>query len=278
MMAAIADERPGAVIGRHARLELVFELRQGRTVLSHAYAEPPFRVGRWFDEGPAVHLIMASSAPGIFGGDRFYQVVRVCRGARVRLTSQSAIQVHPSPDATTAEYTARYEVEDGASLWCHWDPLIPFAGSRLVQRIDVCINGGASLYWSDAFTAGRQATGETWRFAELSNEFRLRRDDELLYLERYRIMPEHQPVTGRWAAGGASCFGTMLVSAPELEAAAAERVHRELLQCDGCRMAADCLDEGVLIARLMAASPVAFRAAREHLARRFAANAPRGPA
>jgi urease accessory protein UreH len=268
MIAAIADARPGPVIGRHARLELTFEVRQGRSVLSHAYAEPPFRVGRWFAEGSAVHVIMASSAPGIFGGDRFEQTVRVGPGASVRLTSQSAIQVHPSPDGTLAEYTARYEVEDGASLWCHWDPLIPFAGARLTQRIGVRLRRHGSLYWSDAFTAGRQAKGEAWRFAELANEFELWRDEALTYLERYRIMPDDQAPTGRWTAGGASCFGTTLVSVPGLDPAAAENAHLALRQFDGCDAAVDVCD-GTLIGRLMAASPVPFRAAREHLARRF---------
>lgn len=41
-------------------------------------------------------MIMASSAPGIFGGDRFQQRIRLEPGARVRLTSQSALHVpHP---------------------------------------------------------------------------------------------------------------------------------------------------------------------------------------
>src|SRR5262245_50099929 len=43
------DERPLSVIGRHARLDLTFLYRSGRTVLAEAYAEPPFRVGRWFE-------------------------------------------------------------------------------------------------------------------------------------------------------------------------------------------------------------------------------------
>ena len=40
------DRRDAGEVGRHARLELVFAVRGGRTVLAHAYAEPPFRVGR----------------------------------------------------------------------------------------------------------------------------------------------------------------------------------------------------------------------------------------
>ena len=46
MSASPTDRRGRPTVGRHARLELVFSMRRGRTVLAHAYAEPPFRVGR----------------------------------------------------------------------------------------------------------------------------------------------------------------------------------------------------------------------------------------
>src|SRR3981081_3974478 len=92
------DQRTASAVGRHARLELTFAYRMGRTVLREAYAEPPFRVGRCFPEGRDLHMIVAASAPGVFGGDCLQQTIRVERGARVRLTSQSALQVHPTPD------------------------------------------------------------------------------------------------------------------------------------------------------------------------------------
>jgi urease accessory protein len=134
------------VVGRHARLDLSFLYRNGRTVLAEAYAEPPFRVGRWFAEGEGLHMILASSAPGAFGHDRLQQSVRIGSGARVRLTSQSAMQVHPSPDSATAHLESSYHVEDGADLHCEWHPLIPFAEARIDQRIELNIDGGGSLY------------------------------------------------------------------------------------------------------------------------------------
>ena len=80
-MTARADDRAGRPrSGGSARLELMFDVRNGRTVLAHGYAEPPLRIGRCFDEGRGVHLILASSAPGVFGGDRMQHVVRArCR-------------------------------------------------------------------------------------------------------------------------------------------------------------------------------------------------------
>ena len=144
--AACRDERSLSVVGRHARLELTFLYRNGRTVLAEAYAEPPFRIGRCFAEGDGLRLILTSSAPGPFGQDRWQQTVRVGCGARVRLTSQSALQVHPSLDAATAHLESSYYVEDGAHLHCHWHPLIPFADARIAQRINVHVAGSGYLY------------------------------------------------------------------------------------------------------------------------------------
>jgi urease accessory protein len=256
------DDRPLPVVGRHARLDLAFLYRNGRTVLAEAYAEPPFRVGRWFAEGEGLHMILASSAPGVFGHDRLQQTVRVGCGARVRLTSQSAMQVHPSLEGATAHLLSSYRVEDGAHLHCDWHPLIPFAAARIDQRIDVNIAGGGCLYWSDALMSGRQARGERWKFASLAHEIAVYRDGCLEYLERYRIQPAEVDVSRRWAAGDASYLGTTLMSGRRIEAGAAERLHIGLGRLAGVRAAADLLDDRLLLVRLLSAFGPAFHEAR----------------
>ena len=264
------DERSLSVVGRHARLDLAFLYRDGRTVLAEAYAEPPFRVGRWFAEGEGLHMILTSSAPGAFGHDRLQQSVRIGCGARVRLTSQSAMQVHPSPDGATAHLLSSYHVEGGAHLHCDWHPLIPFAGARIDQRIDVNIAGGGYLYWSDALMSGRQARGERWQFASLAHEIAVSRDGSLEYLERYRIQPNVMAVSRPWAAGDASYLGTILMTGRPIEPGVAERLHAELGRLAGVRAAADRLDDRVLLVRLLSVSGPAFHEARRWIGDRSA--------
>jgi urease accessory protein len=264
------DERSLSVVGRHARLDLEFRYRNGRTVLAQAYAEPPWRVGRWFAEGEGLHMILTSSAPGAFGHDRLRQTVRVGCGARARLTSQSALQVHPSPDGATAHLQSSYHVEDGAHLHCDWHPLIPFADSRIEQRIDVSIAGGGYLYWSDAWMSGRHARGERWQFASLAHEIAVSRDGALEYLERYRIQPNVMAVSRPWAAGDASYLGTTLMTGRPIEPGTAENLHTELGRLAGVRAAADRLDDRVLLVRLLSVSGPAFHEARRWIGDRSA--------
>src|SRR5205085_1067223 len=134
-------------------------------------------------------LILVCAGPGIFAGDVLEQRVRVERGARVLLVSQSALQVHPSAAEAPAMIDAVYCVEKGGELDCVWDPLIPFAGARIRQRIDLRLDEGGRLFWSDALMAGRVGSGEAWRFDTLDHELRVNVADSLAYLERYHLTP-----------------------------------------------------------------------------------------
>ena len=271
---SVVDRRETARVGRNARLELVFARRAGKTVLTHSYAEPPFRVGRWFPDGDGVHMILTSSAPGFFGGDRFQQLIVVEHGARVRLTSQSALQVHPSPDQEAAQLHASYQVDADAELVCQWDPVIPFAKARFDQRVSVKLAATARLLWSDAFMAGRATAqlspdfdgGERWAFSELTHELNVRRAESLEYLERYRLIPSEQSLESRWVGDAASYFGTILSSGRSADSSAIRGLHEALAPCANVNAAADCLGEKLAIVRLMSASGARFHDARRQAA------------
>ena len=244
----------------------------GGTVLTHAYAEPPFRIGRVFPDGASARMILAWSAPGVFGGDCLEQHVRVERGASVRLTSQSSLQAHPSPAREVATLRTTVDVEDEAELLCEWDPLIPFPGARLSQRIAVGLAPQAALYWSDAFMAGREGRGERWMFDVLDHELAVRRSGTLAYLERYRLEPATQSPAAPWLASDACYFGTVLRSnatdasygeaGPRSALQALESLQHELSSFDGLRGAVDALDSHLALVRLMGSRGAAFHDAR----------------
>jgi len=262
-MTRLPDIRvPAKQVGHRGRLELRFERRRGRTVVAHAYAEPPLRIGASFEVDGAAYLILVCSGPGIFAGDALRQSIHVARGARVVLTTQSALQVHPSPAAAAARIDHEYCVDDDGELCCHWDPVIPFAGARLAQHYDIRIAGGARLYWSDALMSGRVSRGESWQFRDLANELRLRVNDRLVYLERYRIGAEPDRVRRRWTSGGIDYLATALVWHGKASREAADRLQHAMGACDQVRAGIDLVEDRLIVARLAASSGVAFSAAR----------------
>jgi urease accessory protein len=298
----LPDARSAADIGRRARLELVFESRRGRTRLTHAYAEPPFRVGRLFDAGPAAHLILVCCGPGVFAGDRLEQQVRVERGARVLLASQSALQVHPpsptlrrtdvrlpaqnvpanvgetSPNlwwkraavaeavpaasSSLATLVASYDIEPGGALDCFWDPVIPFTGARLQQRVDLRIAEDGELFWSDALMSGRAARGEAWRFEALDHELRASVGGALKYLERYSLVPRSCAPSHMWRAHRANYVGTTIVYSNAATAGRAEEAQRRLPASEGLRAGVDCPAANLVVGRLLAERGPQFAAAR----------------
>ena len=266
------DSRDAAAIGRRARVELVFETRGNRTIATHAYAEPPFRIGRIFHVDDTAYVILVCTGPGVFAGDTLRQSIRVRCGARVMLASQSALQIHPTASPYPARIVHEYEVDDGGELHCHWDPIIPFAGARVEQRFDIRVGAASRLQWSDALMAGRVARGEEWAFTKLAHELRLAAapPDQsaapiLQYLERYRIAPEERPVTHPWIAAGARYLSTTLIRHAGATSDAAEALHRELELTSGVCGAVDAVEPGLIVARLMAAGGTPFAHARAAL-------------
>ena len=263
------DRRVADRVGREARLELNFERVDGRTIVTHAYAEPPFRVGRCLALGDAAYVIVVCAGPGVFAGDTLRQAIHVGRGARAVLTSQSALQVHPSAAASAAVLDHRYTLDTDAELHCHWDPVIPFADARLEQRFDLRMPSDARLLWSDAIMAGRVTRGEAWRFRDLAHEIRLEIDGRLQYLERYRIASADRDINRRWMAGEAGYIGTTLVHHARASSESVQAMHAALAAIDGAHAAVDLVEPRLLVARTMTAHGIPFAGARA-AARRLA--------
>jgi urease accessory protein UreH len=260
----LPDSRGAPEIGRRARLELVFEARGGRTAIARAYAEPPFRIGRSFDVDGAAYVILVCSGPGIFAGDALELSIIVKSGARVMLTSQSALQVHPSTAAYPAVIRHRYFVDDGAELIAHWDPVIPFADGRLDQRFELQIDEGSRVYWSDALMSGRVSRAETWRFESVAHELRCRVGTSLKYLERYTLLPKQRSFAHPWVGGGMQYAATILTHHERATTEAAELLQRaiETEGGDGVRGGVDVVEPRLMVGRLLAAAGVPFAASR----------------
>jgi urease accessory protein UreH len=266
------DSRAPESIGRAARLELVFERRRERTILAHAYAEPPFRIGRTFDLDGAAYVILVCSGPGIFAGDTLRQSIHVGRGARVVLASQSALQVHPAilpscdpaipPSRPPALLRQDYFVEDDAELHCVWDPVIPFAGACLDQRFDLRIAESSRLYWGDALMAGRVRRGEAWQFHSLAHELRLRVGPALAYLERYMLAPGDRAIERPWMCGGAPYLATALVHHASATRETADVLHGQVAALAGVHAGVDLIAPRLVLARFLAGNGAPFARAR----------------
>jgi urease accessory protein UreH len=184
---------------------------------------------------------------GVFGGDELDCQIRVRRGARVRITQQSATKVHAS-QGRLAMVKTRIAVEAGAELQVVYDPVIPFAHSRLKQSTRIDVEDGATLLYWESFMAGRLGHGEAWCFTELAVETELVVSGQLIYLDRFRLQPAKQDPASPWAAGGAPYVATGLYWGPH---------SRKITEYCRCAMQGAGLDEpvmGLAVARVLTAA------------------------
>ena len=173
------------------------------------------------------------------------------------MTSQSALQVHPSAAPAPATIEHQYHVEEDGELRCEWDPVIPFACARLEQRFDLEIAPTGRVYWTDALMSGRVSRGETWRFESLAHELRIRVGSALAYLERYRLAPidaaaHSTTIRHPWIAAGMNYLATTIVHHAAATADAAEALQRQIGSRAGVRVGVDLVRPGFIAARLMA--------------------------
>ena len=131
--------------------------------------DPPWKVVRAFplpQSGSLVHLNNVSG--GVLAGDRLALDVEVEAGASAQITTTGATRLYRHrAGAADSEQLARFWVGDDAQLEYLPDAVIPYAGSRHLQRTEIRLGRGATLFWWEVLAPGRLAAGECFSFERL---------------------------------------------------------------------------------------------------------------
>ncbi len=256
------------------RLELSFALdRRGRTRLVRQSHRFPLRitVPLYLDPAdPGVAFVYVQNPTGgVFGGDELAVTLEVGAGARVHLTTQSATKVYRSVGRSAATQRTTATLAAGSELTVMPDLLIPQAGARYRQRLDVEMEDGAALITGEMVAPGRLARGERFAYDELELITSVRRAGRLLCrdvllldcsrrgepLDGYDYLASVLAVPG---AGGARATGVIAGDT------VADRVSGALMADPELFGAADPLPAGAgVIARALARSSIAALRATE---------------
>ncbi len=202
-----------ARVGRDGRLRLVFERRGARTVLARSGWTLPLQVlAPLAVDDPATIVSVLNPTGGLVGGDRLVVDVEAGCETHVCLTTPSATKIYRT-SGPPAVQEARLRVGDGALVEWVPDHAIPFAGSAFRQSIDVDMGAGARLVLVDAFSAGRVARGEVWRFATLESALSVRDRAGSLLVDRF-VIDGDEAWSGLGHTDGAPYFATIVVIGP----------------------------------------------------------------
>ena len=265
-LSLLPDTDPPPPVGHQrseGEAEIAFELRGGRSVLSHLYQRAPCRVlfpATAIDDLPEAVLVTTSG--GIAGGDRLRIAVSVEAGAAALLTSQAAEKIYRSlgPEARCA---VSLQIGDGA--WLEWLPqeTILFQAARFSRTIEAKLSATGRLLASEMVVFGRLARGERFSSGRLQDRWRLHRGGGLIWTDTVCLevhpgdYPEGTALDEPLAFGGARAMATVVYAGPD--AAQHLALARSLTGEAGCRAGAT-LVNGTLLAQFLAEDPRRLRA------------------
>ena len=240
----------------------------GTTRLANLEEYGGFRV-KFPEPEHGCEAVTINTGGGMLGGDRYRFDVGAGAGATALVASQSAERVYRALDAPT-EVGVTLRVEPGATLFWVPQPTILFSGARLTRRIEANVAGDATLLIAEAVIFGREAHGEDVRAGSLLDNWRIRRDGQLVYADAVRLDGDmHMAMMEKAVANGARACATVLYVAADAEGRR-DRAREALGEPAG--RAALSAWNGMLVGRFLARDGATLRAdiigLTEHLMRR----------
>lgn len=206
---------------------------------------------------PGLTAVLLNTAGGVTGGDRFETRATAAGDAHLTLTSQTAERAYRALPETVGCVSTHLRGAAGATL--HWLPqeTILFDGAALSRRLDVELASDTTLLAVEPVVLGRAAMGETVRNLSFSDQWRIRRNGELIYADALRLQGNAATLTGSRATldGARACASLVMVS-PD-----AERHLMPLRALMPETGGASVIRDGVLAARLIAADGFQLRRA-----------------
>jgi urease accessory protein len=215
----VPDRHPAAGHegGWHAALELGFERRGARTVLTRDRHHGPLLVQKaLYPEGDSpCHAIVLHPPAGIVAGDRLSLEAGVGPEAQVLVTLPGATKWYRSAGDAAAASATRLTVDRGAVLEYLPREAIVFDGTRASVALEMDLAADARLIGWDLWCLGRTASGESFRCGRLRLVTRLRRGGRLRWEERGTLDGGSPLMHAAAGFAGQPVFGTLWAAGPD---------------------------------------------------------------
>tara|TARA_B100001245_G_scaffold234973_1_gene221727 strand:- start:1288 stop:2097 length:810 start_codon:yes stop_codon:yes gene_type:complete len=183
--------------------------------LTDLYQTNPCRVFLPRRPGGKVEAILLNTAGGITDGDELDYAVCTADGAHVVVTTQAAEKIYRSR-GDDCLVRNQLQVINGAFL--EWLPqeTILFDGAVLTRKIDIRVDTDSRLLAMDWLILGRLARGEHLRQAAIHDQWRLRRDSQLIWADDFRLNGDVEALCHRRSLlDGAHAIATIIYVAPD---------------------------------------------------------------
>jgi urease accessory protein len=160
------------------------------------------------------YVYVQNPTGGVFPRDELEIEVRADTRAAVHVTTTSATKVYGG-GAEPAHMRAFFSLAGDAYLEHFPDPIIPHAGSRYIEDVQVELAAGSMYVGVQGVAPGRAARGElfTYELLDLRTSARLESGEELC-VDRLLLEPRRAAPTRRGLLGATPYVGSIIVVAP----------------------------------------------------------------
>jgi urease accessory protein len=169
-------------------------------------------------DGAVQEAVLVNTAGGIAGGDRLETGVTALGNASIAVTSQAAEKVYRALDES-ARITTRLKAYEVAKLaWLPQETIV-FDRGRLRRETEIELSSTAELLALEWLVLGRTAHGEDMVGGHITDSWRVKKDDRLIWADSFRITDEIFPQLDRKALlSNCRAVATLLYFGPALAA------------------------------------------------------------
>lgn len=212
MTESLAELAPQRALG-HGIIHV--EQRHGRSRIARLFQEGCAKIRMPRVARDPFEAILINTAGGLTGGDRLNWAIRASESTSALITTQACERIYKAREDEAVVET-RLSAEKGTHLaWLPQETIL-FDRSALSRRLDVDMDGGATVLLAEAVVFGRQAMGETVTETRFHDRWRVRVDGRPIHAEDFRLGPDLGAQQARAAiTGGQRALATVLLASPE---------------------------------------------------------------
>lgn len=251
--------------GKLGGLKLDFSHEEsGKTVLRGIWKRFPLQTLRalYYDEAQPdlAFVYILNPGGGILQGDRLRIDATLGKDCKVHLTTQAANKIYKM-NVGYATQVINIRLGKGAYLEYLPDQTIPFKGSRFYQEVNVRMDDGTTLIYSEILTSGRSGR-EKFDFDIYYSRLTVTHNDRWPILTDTAVLqPKKQELTGLGMMNGYDALASMYIIDDRVTKRMAEEINERIIANSDVLAGADMLPlaNGV-IARILGPNNRAVKA------------------
>lgn len=196
--------------------------------------------------GRALQAVFLNTAGGLTGGDHMRIAATAQKDAHIVLSSQAAERAYRAQPNQVARAEVTFWLEAGARIdWLPQETIL-FDHAALDRRLSVHLDANATALIVEPIIFGRVAMGERVRKLHLTDQWRIWRNERLIFADAIRLIGDAEELMKQTAIGaGAGALATVLFAGAQATAFVGSF---DLPALSGASL----IDEDLLLIRLLA--------------------------